>query len=125
MARKLRRMPKRKAGAATRTVSKETLRQIGVRMVILREALGHSQADWAQRMRIQVPTLSKWENGGRLVNLDILIAICDASGATADFFLRGIVNGGMPPVLVDRLYRHPRARLLRFRTLPAAARAPK
>lgn len=100
------------------TVTDERLAAIGNRLRWLREALGHSQVEWAKRLRITRMTLNKWESGTRLPNLDILVTICDASGASMDYLIRGIVTPGMPMELVEPLHRL-HAPDLTFRVLPA------
>jgi len=104
-----------------RSVSDETLVKIGQRVRWLREALGHTQADWARRLRISVMALNKWEAGTRLPNINALITICDASGASMDYLVRGIVTAEMAPLLVEALHRQHAADLV-FRALPRRAR---
>lgn len=87
------------------TVTDARLAEIGNRLRWLREALGHSQVEWAKRFKITRMALNKWEAGTRLPNLEILVTICDASGASTDYLIRGIVTLGMPPELVEPLYR--------------------
>jgi transcriptional regulator with XRE-family HTH domain len=105
-----------------RSVSDSTLISIGRRITWLREALGHTQADWARRMRMSATSLNKWEAGSRLPNVNALITICDASGASMDYLLRGIVTAEMTPYLVEMLHRQHAADLV-FRVPPHPERS--
>ena len=100
-----------------RGVSLETLARIGRHLRWLREALGIPQAEWARRMGISVFALNKWEAGTKLPNINALITICDASGASMDYLVRGLVTADMAPELVDLLHRQHAADLV-FRVVP-------
>jgi transcriptional regulator with XRE-family HTH domain len=89
-----------------RTVSDQTLKSIGRRLVWLRMALGHTQADWSRRLRVSNPQLNKWEAGTRLPHIDVLITICEASSVSMDYFFRGIVSARMPLHVQRYLYQH-------------------
>lgn len=110
-------MPRYSRRVPKRSINNETLTEIGQRLRWLREALGHSQAEWARRLHISVQALNKWEAGTRLPNINALITICDASGASMDYLLRGIVTVEMPQALVRPLHRQ-HASDLSFRALP-------
>jgi transcriptional regulator with XRE-family HTH domain len=99
----------------TRKITDEALVKIGQRLIWLRVVLGHTQTDFARRLRQSVTQLNKWEKGTSFPNLNALVAICDASGASMDYLLRGIVTVEMPEDLVRPLYQDHAANL-RFST---------
>jgi transcriptional regulator with XRE-family HTH domain len=102
-------VPKRSAKDATLTA-------VGVRLQWLRVALGHTQAEWARELRISNQQLNKWEAGTRLPNIDALITICDASGASMDYLFRGLLTPEMEPELLQVLFdAHGSELILRLR----------
>lgn len=80
---------------AKRVISSETLQAVGIRLRMLREVLGHSQADWARALRIKPQILNKWEQGTRQPNIETLIVICGSTGCTLDFIFRGKIGADM------------------------------
>jgi transcriptional regulator with XRE-family HTH domain len=114
-------MPRYSRGVPKRSVKDSTLTTIGKRLVWLRVALGHTQSDWARQLRISNQQLNKWEAGTRLPNIDALITICDASGASMDYLFRGLLTAEMNPELVQILYRD-HGPSLQLRVLPAISR---
>jgi DNA-binding XRE family transcriptional regulator len=62
---------------------------------MLREVLGHTQADWARALTIKPQMLNKWEQGSRLPNIETLILICASTGCTLDFIFRGRLGADM------------------------------
>lgn len=78
-----------------RTISRETLKTVGIRLRMLREVLGHSQGEWARVLHIKPPALSQWEQGVRQPNIETLMVVCLATGCTLDFIFRGQVGADM------------------------------
>jgi DNA-binding XRE family transcriptional regulator len=70
---------------------------------MLREVLGHTQADWARVLRINPQILNKWEQGSRQPNVETLILICASTGCTLDFIFRGRVGADMKQELREAL----------------------
>jgi transcriptional regulator with XRE-family HTH domain len=109
-------MPRYNRNVPKRSAKITTLTMIGRRLVWLRQALGHSQADWARELRISNQQLNKWEAGTRLPNIDALVTICDASGASMDYLFRGLLTPEMNPELLQILYdEHGSELVLRMR----------
>jgi len=77
---------------AKRTISSQTLKAVGIRLRMLREVLGHSQADWARALKIKPQILNKWEQGTRQPNIETLVVICGSTGCTLDFIFRGKIG---------------------------------
>jgi transcriptional regulator with XRE-family HTH domain len=88
---------------AKRTISLESLKYVGKRLLWLRETIGQNQADWARALRVPNQMLNKWEKGTRQPNLDRLVAICAATGCTMDYLFRGHLGQDMDPRLRDAL----------------------
>ena len=106
----------------SRAVSPETRANIGLRLLWLREALGHSQVEWSRALLIDNIRLHKWETGKGLPNIDVLIMICEIAQVTMDYFFRGWMTADMNPEILRKLYEnHPRE--LRLRTLVPPAPA--
>ena len=77
-----------------------------MRLVWLRNAYAHSQKQWAAALGVLPSVLNKWEMGTRSPNLDILVAIIDATGATADYVLLGLLTEQMKLELAAWLWEH-------------------
>jgi transcriptional regulator with XRE-family HTH domain len=86
-----------------RTISTETLVAVGSRLRMLREVLGHTQADWARALLIKPQMLNKWEQGSRQPNVETLILICASTGCTLDFVFRGRLGADMKQELREAL----------------------
>lgn len=101
--------------------------QIGERLIWLREAFGHTQAQWSRQIGVSSSTLNRWELGSRLPPIDILIAIVSATEASLDYVLRGHLTAEMNPKLARALWRAhggqlvwpPMRRAVRHETRPA------
>jgi transcriptional regulator with XRE-family HTH domain len=65
--------------------------KIGLRLKLLREALGYRQGEWVKRYKLRhASTLANWESGLRFPDIEFLIALCeDHPGITLDWLLRG------------------------------------
>jgi len=86
-----------------RTISSATLTAVGARLRMLRNVIGHSQAEWARVLRIEPQILNKWERGTRQPNVDTLVLICNSTGCTLDFIFRGRVGADMRQELREAL----------------------
>jgi transcriptional regulator with XRE-family HTH domain len=86
-----------------RTISSATLTAVGARLRMLRNVIGHSQAEWARVLRIEPQILNKWERGTRQPNVETLILICGSTGCTLDFIFRGRVGADMRQELREAL----------------------
>jgi len=87
-----------------RTVSDQLLRDIGQRLQWLREAFGHTQAQWARALQITPQQLNKWEAGTRMPNLDALVDIVRSFRASFDYLFQGHLSQEMAPELRARLF---------------------
>ena len=88
---------------AKRTISAATLIKVGQHLRMLRVALGHNQAQWADALGISAPMLNKWEAGTRQPNIDVLIRICESTRCTLDFIFRGRLGRDVDQELRERL----------------------
>lgn len=87
-----------------RAVSEVLQQKIGQRIKWLREALGHTQSDWARALHISNQQLNKWEAGTRMANLDALVTIVLSTGASFDYLFLGRLTQEMNQELVAALY---------------------
>lgn len=62
---------------------------VGRRIMLARETLGLKGTEFARQLGIQVSLLWNIEHGRNYPNLLVLSRICDATGMSADYFLRG------------------------------------
>lgn len=89
--------------------SAEILREIGDHLRWWREAWEtidpgrHSQQQWAEFFGIQKSTLSRWESGTTVPNLDKLVTIVLTTGATMDYVFFGVYSPDMPKAVVSAL----------------------
>ncbi|MEC9431535.1 MAG: helix-turn-helix transcriptional regulator [Pseudomonadota bacterium] len=74
------------------------------RLGILREALGLSPSQMADRAGIDRTSWGRFESGKRPVTIDAILRLTTAYDCTADFILRGSF-AGMPGDLRDRILR--------------------
>ncbi len=65
------------------------LQKVGALLRELRKEKGLTQEAWAERMGVSNRTVSRWENGNNLPDLDILMEIADDFGIE----LRQLLNG--------------------------------
>jgi transcriptional regulator with XRE-family HTH domain len=71
------------------TSRKDALRDLGRRIVRLREAKGWSQSDLADRMGVPGSRLSKWERGLNAPAFEDLPLLADTLDASLDEVIRG------------------------------------
>ena len=79
----------------------ELLKQIGQRIQWLREATGHTQAQWARALKVTPQKLNKWEAGTRTPNLDDLVIIVKSTRASFDYLFLGRLTYEMNPELLE------------------------
>ncbi len=66
---------------------------IGARLLLTRQALGLTQAEFAERAGIHRTTYVNYENGDRKPSVDAAIALCDTYNITLDWIFRGEMSG--------------------------------
>jgi transcriptional regulator with XRE-family HTH domain len=96
-------MVQRTAGPARivrRKASEQKLKEIGNRIIWLRQTMGQTQAQFARYLQLPVEMLNRWERGTRQPNLDLLCILCRRTGATLDFILDDQVGPAMNPELL-------------------------
>jgi len=81
--------------------------EVGERIVLIRMALGLTQAEWARRIDIPKPVLSQQENGLYLPSIQYALRMDEVSGCTLDFLYKGKMNG-VPTDLAARMNRIPK-----------------
>ena len=62
---------------------------LGTRIASLRQGLGMSQAELAERLHISTSTVGMYEQGRREPSVDTLIAISQEFGVSLDYLLSG------------------------------------
>lgn len=75
---------------------------VGRNVMLVREALGMRQGDFARSIGITAPALWNIETGRAYPSYPVLVRICDEHGVTADWLLRG-QRGALPRALADSL----------------------
>jgi transcriptional regulator with XRE-family HTH domain len=60
---------------------------LGARIKYRREALGMSQRELAENMRVQPPSIAMYESGRRTPSLDLFFKLAKELGTTTDFLL--------------------------------------
>jgi transcriptional regulator with XRE-family HTH domain len=66
---------------------------MGVRLQVIREALGLTQEDMAKNMGVVVTTLSAWESGRNQIDIVKLAKSATRWGFTTDWVARGDLSG--------------------------------
>jgi transcriptional regulator with XRE-family HTH domain len=84
-----------------RKVTEQKLREIGARLIWLREQMGETQAGFARSLQLPVEMLNRWERGTRQPNIDLLCIVCRKTGATLDFILDDQVGPAMNTELLE------------------------
>ena len=107
-----------------RSVSDELLRDIGQRLLWLRQAFGHSQAELARALQIPVQQLNKWEAGTRLPNLDALATIVTHYRASFDYLILGRLTLEMNFELRARLFEQHATELTQSAPPPSVPPSP-
>jgi transcriptional regulator with XRE-family HTH domain len=98
--------PRAVAGIVKRKASEKKLREIGTRLIWLRETMGQTQAGFARHLNMPVEMLNRWERGTRQPNIDMLCILCAQTEATLDFILDGRVGPAMNDELVRAWVGH-------------------
>jgi transcriptional regulator with XRE-family HTH domain len=80
---------------------------IAARLILLREALGYRQADFARRLGISYQRLSNWERNVQPLPLSGAQNVRRVTGATLDWLYNGI-EAGLPRDLADLIAKHKR-----------------
>jgi transcriptional regulator with XRE-family HTH domain len=82
-------------------VSEVSLKSIGNRLRILREARGiKTQALMAQMLSVETNRYNNWERGAALIGPMEAIKVCTITGGSMDFIFRGEMNS-LPASLLD------------------------
>jgi transcriptional regulator with XRE-family HTH domain len=89
----------RKKPAKKKTSREDALRDLGLRIVRLREAKGWSQADLANRMGVPRSRLSKWERGLNAPPFQDLPLLAD----TLEVSVEEVISGRTPLSTKQRL----------------------
>lgn len=66
----------------------ETLKSLGNRLKMTREALGISQADLCKRIKVKPNRWSQYEGGERRITIDVANALCDEFKLSLDWIYR-------------------------------------
>ena len=85
-----------------RKASAQKLKEVGARLIWLRETMGYTQTEFAEYLHLRVEMLNRWERGTRQPNLDLLCIVCEKTEATLDFILGGRVGPAMNDELVRK-----------------------
>ena len=67
-------------------------KRVGRRIKVLRIREGLSQAALAERLKVETETISRWERGVRLPDLDRLGDVAEVLGTDLDGFLSGMLQ---------------------------------
>jgi transcriptional regulator with XRE-family HTH domain len=71
----------------------EAQKIMGTRLQIIREALGLTQEDMADKMGVVMTTMSAWENGRNQIDIVKLARAATRWGFTTDWVARGDLSG--------------------------------
>lgn len=77
-----------------------SLREIGIRLQLTRQAFSLSQTEFADAAGLTQHAYNQYERGHRRPNIDAAIALCDRYGITLDWIYRGDPSG-LPYKLAD------------------------
>lgn len=77
-------------------------KKVGARIALLRNAMGHTQKHFAERLGITPNRLSMWETGERSPNFEELAKIAEITNATMDYLLLGR-SATLSEILIDRI----------------------
>src|SRR5262245_46331527 len=67
----------------------KSLKAIGERLRITREALGRTQADFARRAKLSASAYNQYEKGRMRPAIDAAISLCEVYGITLDWIYLG------------------------------------
>jgi DNA-binding XRE family transcriptional regulator len=76
--------------------------EMAARLVLLREALGYTQAAFSRRLGISYQRLSNWERSTQALPLNGAQLVRRVTGATLDWLYYGI-ESGLPRDLADKI----------------------
>lgn len=85
------------------TINCEQKQLIGRRLVVLRQALGLQQIEWAKRLGISVWRLNRWESGTHEPDLGMLVVIAMSCRISVDWILTGRLQLTIEPRTADFL----------------------
>lgn len=80
---------------------------VGERIVLIRMALGKTQAEFSRLLGVSPGVLSQQESGLYLPSIQYAIRIDKEAGCTLDFLFKGSI-AAIPPALQDKMNRVPR-----------------
>lgn len=83
-------------------LNNSSLPAIAERLVITREAMGLSQAEFCRQAGIAANSYNQYEKGKRRLNLDAGLRMCERFGYTLDWIYRGTLDG-LPSGLAERI----------------------
>ena len=63
-----------------------------INLKIARIKAGLSQREVAERLRVNINTVSRWEKGTQKIQIDSLLLLADLYGTTTDFLLGRVVD---------------------------------
>lgn len=63
-----------------------------INLKIARIKAGLSQREVAERLRVNINTVSRWEKGTQKIQIDSLVLLADLYGTTTDFLLGRVVD---------------------------------
>jgi transcriptional regulator with XRE-family HTH domain len=84
-------------------VDQTALIETARRLVALRQALGHTQAQWARRNGFEPQVVNNWEAARNRIGLDAALKICSVTGVTLDYIYRGSM-AALPWELAAKLH---------------------
>lgn len=68
------------------------MNQLASRIAEKRKALGMTQIEFAEKMHVTRQTVSRWENGTVMPDIDKIGEIADLLGVSCDYLLRGVAE---------------------------------
>lgn len=79
--------------ASQKIAASERKARVGENIVLARESLGMTQAEFARQYHMASNLLNQWEAGLYYPDPIFLMQLCDDYGFTMDWFYRGILAG--------------------------------
>ena len=71
------------------------LRRIGDRLRLIREGTGLDAREFGERCGLHPNDITRWERGAQMPSIPYVVALCEATGASADFLL-GLADEPFP-----------------------------
>ncbi len=71
------------------------LRRIGDRLRLVREGTGLDPRELGERCGVHPNDITRWERGAQMPSLVYVLALCEATGASADFLI-GLADDPFP-----------------------------